>query len=97
MRYQGGEKHPVLRQDQLPALRTSQARLKMGGLAYNILHMIRQFFVWGKEVKRSMHWLIKRLIKVVARVSYYSRRWYGHAASAFPLAHHRRSVQSFLR
>jgi len=70
----------------------NQARLKMGVLAYNLLHMIRQFYVWGEEVKRSMDWLIKRLIKVGARVSYHARRWYVHVASAFPLAHHYRGV-----
>lgn len=70
----------------------NQARLKMGVLAYNLLHMIRQFYVWGEEVKRSMDWLIKRLIKVGARVSYHARRWYVHIASAFPLAHHYRAV-----
>jgi hypothetical protein len=32
----------------------NQARLKMGVLAYNFLHMIRQFYVWGEEVRRSM-------------------------------------------
>jgi hypothetical protein len=37
----------------------NQARLQMGVLAYNLLHMIRQFYVWGEEVKRSMEWLIK--------------------------------------
>jgi hypothetical protein len=51
-----------------------------------------QFYVWGEEVKRSMDWLIKRLIKVGARVSYHARRWYVHVASAFPLAHHYRAV-----
>jgi len=70
----------------------NQARLKMGVLAYNLLHMIRQFYVWGEEVKRSIDWLIKRLIKVGARVSYHARRWYVHVASAFPLAHHYRAV-----
>jgi len=70
----------------------NQARLKMGVLAYNLLHMIRQFYVWGEEVKRSMEWLIKRLIKVGARVSYHARRWYVHVASAFPLAHHYRTL-----
>jgi hypothetical protein len=70
----------------------NQARLKMGVLAYNLLHMIRQFYVWNKEVKRSMDWLIKRLIKVRARVSHHARRWYVHIASAFPLAHHYRAV-----
>jgi Transposase DDE domain group 1 len=70
----------------------NQARLKMGVLAYNLLHMIRQFYVWGEAVKRSMDWLMKRLIKVGARVSYHARRWYVHVASAFPLAHHYRAV-----
>jgi hypothetical protein len=41
---------------------------------------------------RSIDWLIKRLIKVVARVSYHARRWYVHVASAFPLAHQYRAV-----
>ena len=70
----------------------NQARLKMGVLAYNLLHMIRQFYVWGEEVRRSIDWLIKRLIKVGARVSYHARRWYVHVASAFPLSHHYRAV-----
>ena len=70
----------------------NQARLQMGVLAYNLLHMIRQFYVWGEEVRRSMDWVIKRLIKVGARVSYHARRWYVHVASAFPLSHHYRTV-----
>jgi hypothetical protein len=36
--------------------------------------MIRQINVWDEEVKRSMERLIKRLIKVGARVSYPARR-----------------------
>ncbi len=70
----------------------NQARLKMGVLAYNLLHIIRQFYVWGEEVKRSMDWLIKRLIKMGVRVSYHARRWYVHVASAFPPARHYRAV-----
>jgi hypothetical protein len=70
----------------------NQARLHMGVLAYNLLHMIRRFYLWGEEVKRSMDWLFKRLIKVGARVSYHARRWCVHVASAFPLAHHYRAV-----
>jgi hypothetical protein len=66
----------------------NQARLKMGVLACNLLHMIRQFYVWGEEVWRSMDWLIKRLIKVGARASYHAQRWYVCVASTFPLAHH---------
>lgn len=43
-------------------------------IAYNPLHMLRKFYVWGEGVNRSIDWLIKRLIKVEARVSYHSRR-----------------------
>jgi hypothetical protein len=32
----------------------NEARLKMGVLAYNLLHMLRQFYVWGEEVRRSI-------------------------------------------
>jgi hypothetical protein len=39
----------------------------MAVLANNLLHMIRQFSVWGDEVKRSIDWLSQRLIKVGAR------------------------------
>jgi hypothetical protein len=61
-------------------------------IAYNPLHMLRKFYVWGEGVNRSIDWLIKRLIKVEARVSYHSRRWWVHLAFAFPLAHHYRAV-----
>ncbi|MGQ9688544.1 MAG: IS1380 family transposase [Desulfobaccales bacterium] len=70
----------------------NQARWKMGVLAYNLLPLIRQFYVWGEEVKWSSDWLSKRLIKVGARVSYHARRWYVQVVSAFPLAHHYRAV-----
>jgi len=70
----------------------NRARLLMGVLAYNLLHMLRQFYLSGEEVKRSMEWLIKRLIKVGAKVAYHARRWYVHVASAFPLARHYRAV-----
>jgi hypothetical protein len=39
------------------------AGLKMRVLAYNFLNMIGQFYVWGEGVRRSMDWLIKRMIK----------------------------------
>jgi hypothetical protein len=64
----------------------------MGVLAYNLLQMIRQFYVWGEGVKRPLIWLIKRLIKVGARVSHYARRWYLHVASGFPRAQHYRAL-----
>jgi hypothetical protein len=45
----------------------------------------------GIQVK-VVDWLIKRLIKVGARVSCHARRWYVHVASAFPLRHHYRAL-----
>jgi hypothetical protein len=70
----------------------NQARLEMGVWAYNLLHMIRQFYLWREEVRRSIDWLIKGLIRVGARVSYHARRWYVYVASAFPLSHHYRAM-----
>jgi len=40
----------------------NHARLLMGVPAYNLLHMLRQFCLMGEEGKRSMEWLIRRLI-----------------------------------
>jgi hypothetical protein len=70
----------------------NQARLLMGVLAYNLLHMLRQFYLVGEEVKRSMEWLIKRLIKVGAKVAHHGRRWQVHVASAFPLGRYYQAV-----
>jgi hypothetical protein len=38
----------------------------------------------GEEVRRSMEWLIRRLIKVRAKVSYHSREWHVHVTSVSP-------------
>ena len=70
----------------------NEARLLMGVLAYNPLQMLRQFYLMGEEVKRSIEWLIKRLIKVGAKIAYHGRRWQVHVASAFPLARYYRAV-----
>ncbi len=70
----------------------NQARLLMGVLAYNLLHMLRQFYLIGEQAKRSMEWLSKRLIKVGGKIAYHGRRWYVHVASAFLLAGHHRRV-----
>jgi len=85
----------TLRWDKTSCLRfaANEARLLMGVLAYNLLHMLRQFYLLGKEIKRPMEWLIKRLIKVGAKVAYHGRRWQVHVASAFfPLARYYRAV-----
>ena len=57
-------------------------------LAYNLLHMLRQFYLLGEEVKRSMEWLTK----VGATVVYNGRRWQVHVASAFPLSRYYQAV-----
>ncbi len=68
----------------------NQARLLVGCLAYNLLHMIRDSAFWGERVKPSLDSIIRRLVKVGARVVYHARRWYVHLASAFSLARHYR-------
>jgi hypothetical protein len=67
----------------------------MGALAYNLLHMLRQFYVMGEGVRRSIEWLIRRLIKAGARISYHAKRWHVHVASAFPLVQYYRAVFGF--
>ncbi len=90
----GQEGKNTLRWDKTSCHRfgANHARLKMGALAYNLLHMLRQFYVMGEGVRRSIEWLIRRLIKVGARVSYHAKKWHVHVASAFPLAHYYRAV-----
>jgi hypothetical protein len=70
----------------------NEARLKMGFLAYNLLDLIRRFYLWGEDRCRSIEWIIMRLIKAGARIVYHARRWCVHVASAFPLEHHYRAV-----
>ncbi len=77
------------------ALKPIRTAIKMGALANNLLHMLRQFYVMGEGVRRSIEWLIRRLIKVGAMVSYHSKRWHVHVASAFPLAHYYRAVLGY--
>jgi hypothetical protein len=46
----------------------------MGVLAFNLLPMFRQFYLLGEEFFRSTVWLITRLVKVGAKVTYHGRR-----------------------
>jgi len=66
----------------------NEARLKMGFLAYNLLHLIRRFYMRSEKARRSIEWIIMRLIKAGARIVYHARYWYVHIASAFPLRYH---------
>ncbi len=68
----------------------NQARLLVGCLAYNLLHIIRDTAFWGENVKPSIESIIRRLVKVGARVVYHARRWYVHVATAFSLARYYR-------
>jgi D-threo-aldose 1-dehydrogenase len=60
----------------------------LGLLAYNLLHLLRKLYIRGEGVRRSVEWLIRRLIKVGAKFSYHARRWQVQVSSAFPLRHH---------
>jgi len=70
----------------------NQARLLVGCLAYNLLHMIRDAAFWGRERQAVHNSIIRRLVKVGARVVYHARRWYVHVASAFPLVRYYRII-----
>ena len=70
----------------------NQARLLIGCLAYNLLHMIRDTAFWGESIKPSIESIIRRLVKVGARVVYHARRWYVHVATAFSLARYYRII-----
>ena len=63
---------------------SNEARLKMGLLAYNLLHLLRKFYIRGEGVRRCVEWLIRRLIKVGAKFSYHARRWQVQVSPAFP-------------
>jgi len=70
----------------------NEARLKMGFLAYNLLHLIRRFYLRFEKTRRSIERIIMRLVKVGARIIYHARYWHVHIASAFALRHHYRAV-----
>lgn len=70
----------------------NRASLKMGAVAYNLLHMVREFHLKGEDVKRSIEWLIRRIIKAASRISYHGRRWWVHGASSFLLTRHYRAM-----
>jgi hypothetical protein len=52
--------------------------------------MIRDTAFWGGRVKPFIDSIIRRLVKVGARVVYHARKWYVHIASAFSLARYYR-------
>jgi hypothetical protein len=41
-------------QDELPSLRLQRSPFVHGGHAYNLPHMLRQFYLMGEDVKWSM-------------------------------------------
>lgn len=49
---QGGQKHMRWDKTSCSSFDANHARLKMGVLAYNLLHMIREFYLFGEEVRR---------------------------------------------
>lgn len=64
-----GPKHLVLEQTICHRFGANQASLKNGALAYNLLHMIREFHLHDEDVKRSMQRLIRRIINATYRIS----------------------------
>jgi hypothetical protein len=48
-------------------------------------------------IKRSMDWLIKRVIKMEARVSCQAQRWYVYVTTDFLLIHHEGEVLAWVQ
>jgi hypothetical protein len=65
---------------------TYRARSLMGALAHNLRRMLRQFYLVGEEIKRSMEWLISFLIKIGAKVARHGWRCQVHVVAAVPSA-----------
>ncbi|MGA2937052.1 MAG: hypothetical protein ABSF52_08145 [Syntrophobacteraceae bacterium] len=55
-----------------------------------LVHLIWDTAFWGESVKPSIGSIIRRLVKVGARVVYHARRWHVHIASAFSFARYYR-------
>jgi hypothetical protein len=56
--------------------------------------MIRDTAFWGQSIRPSIDSIIRRLVKVGARVVYHARKWYVYVASAFSLARYYRILFS---
>ena len=41
---------------------SNEARLKMGILAYNLLHLLQKLYIRGEGGRRSVEWMIRRMI-----------------------------------
>lgn len=67
-------------------------KTSMGVLAYDLLHIIRKFYLFGEEVRRSMELLIQRLINVGAKVVYHAPQWHVHVTSTFTLTCYYRAM-----
>jgi len=52
----------------------NQVTLFVGCLVCNLLHMIRDVAFWGESVKPSIDSIIRRLVKIGAKVVYHARR-----------------------
>jgi hypothetical protein len=70
----------------------NRVRLKMGILAYSLLQILLEFYMKSEEVKRSIEWIIRRMVKVASRISYHSLYWWVPVASVFPLSYHYQAV-----
>jgi hypothetical protein len=55
----------------------------MGLLAYNLLHLLRKFYICDEGIRRFVEWLFRRLIKVSAKFSYHAGRWQVQVSPAF--------------
>jgi hypothetical protein len=51
----------------------NEARLKMGLFAYNLLRLIRRFYLGGEDTRRSIEWIIMRPVKAGVLIVYHAK------------------------
>ena len=55
--------------------------------------LIRRFYLWGEDKRRSIEWIIPRLVTAGARIVYHARYWTVFRLAEPPFGGGRRKIQ----
>ena len=55
--------------------------------------LIRRFYLWGEDKRRSIEWIIPRLLTAGARIVYHARYWTVFRLAEPPFGGGRRKIQ----
>ena len=56
-------------------------------------NLIRRFYLWGEDKRRSIEWIIPRLVTAGARIVYHARYWTVFRLAEPPFGGGRRKIQ----